>query len=151
MKSKTLKRSLAAVAASICLAGMFSGCGSSKTQVGYIKPERVMKEAAQITAIMEEGNARLKEGQQKFMELENNRAQLGEEEYARQGQALQQELSGINQEYTEKVRTALDGVLAEISKAKKLDVVVASDAQARLIMWGGVDITDEVISKLQNK
>lgn len=151
MKSKTLKRSLAAVAASICLAGMLSGCGSSKTQVGYIKPERVMKEAAQITAIMEEGNARLKEGQQKFMELENNRAQLGEEEYARQGQAIQQELSGINQEYTEKVRTALDGVLAEISKAKKLDVVVASDAQARLIMWGGVDITDEVISKLQNK
>lgn len=151
MKSKTLKRSLAAIAASICLAGMFSGCGSPKTQVGYIKPERVMKEAAQITAIMDEGNARLKEGQQKFMELENNRAQLGEEEYARQGQALQQELSGINQEYTEKVRTALDGVLAEISKAKKLDVVVASDAQARLIMWGGVDITDEVIGKLQNK
>lgn len=151
MKFTTLKRSLAAVAASICLAGMLSSCGSPRTQVGYIKPERVMKEAAQITAIIDEGNARLKEGQQKFMELEKNQAQLGEEEYARQGQALQQELSGINQEYTEKVRTTLDGVLAEISKAKKLDVVVASDAQARLIMWGGVDITDEVIGKLQNK
>lgn len=151
MKLKNLKRSLAAVAASICLAGMLSGCGSPKTQVGYIKPERVMKEAAQITAIMEEGNAKLKAGQQKFMELEQNRAQLGEEEYAKQGQAIQQELAGINQEYTGKVRATLDGVLAEISKAKKLDVVVVNDAQSKLIMWGGVDITDEVIGKLQTK
>lgn len=151
MKLKNLKRSLAAVAASICLAGMLSGCGSPKTQVGYIKSERVMKEAAQITAIMEEGNAKLKAGQQKFMELEQNRAQLGEEEYAKQGQAIQQELAGINQEYTGKVRATLDGVLAEISKAKKLDVVVVNDAQSKLIMWGGVDITDEVIGKLQTK
>lgn len=151
MKLKNLKRSLAAVAASICLAGMLSGCGSPKTQVGYIKPERVMKEAAQITAIMEEGNAKLKAGQQKFMELEQKRAELGEEEYAKQGQALQQELTGINQEYTGKVRATLDGVLAEISKAKKLDVVVVNDAQSKLIMWGGVDITDEVIGKLQTK
>ena len=151
MKFKNLKRTLAAAIASVCLAGMISGCGSPKTQLGYINPERVMKEAPQITAIMDEGNARLKEGQQKFMELEQNRAQLGEEEYARQGQALQQEMSGINQEYTEKVRTTLDGVLAEISKAKKLDAVVVNDAQARLIMWGGVDITDEVIGKLKNK
>ena len=151
MKFKNLKRTLAAVIASVCLAGMISGCGRSKTQLGYINPERVMKEAPQITAIMDEGNARLKEGQQKFMELEQNRAQLGEEEYARQGQALQQEMSGINREYTEKVRTTLDGVLAEISKAKKLDAVVVNDAQARLIMWGGVDITDEVIGKLKDK
>lgn len=151
MKSKNLKRSLAAVAASLCLAGLLSGCGTPKTQVGYIRAERVMKESAQITAIIDEGNAKLADGQKKLMELNAKRAELGEEEYMKQGQALEQELSNTNQEYTEKVRATLDSTLEEISKAKKLDVVVTNDVNAKLIMWGGVDITDEVISKLQKK
>ncbi|MDO4203834.1 MAG: OmpH family outer membrane protein [Selenomonadaceae bacterium] len=151
MKCKNLKRSLAAVAASLCLAGIFAGCGTPKTQVGYIRAERVMKESAQITAIIEEGNAKLTDGQKKLMELEKKRAELGEEEYMKQGQAIQMELSGINQEYTEKVRSTLNGTLEEICKAKKLDVVVTNDNDAKLIMWGGVDITDEVIGKLQKK
>lgn len=151
MKSKNLKRSLAAVVASLCLAGMLSGCGTPKTQVGYIRAERVMKESSQITAIIEEGNAKLTDGQKKLIELEQKRAELGEEEYMKQSQAMQMELSRINQEYTEKVRTTLDGTLEEISKAKKLDVIVTNDADAKLIMYGGVDITDEVIGKLQKK
>ena len=110
-----------------------------------------MKESSQITAIIEEGNAKLTDGQKKLIELEQKRAELGEEEYMKQSQAMQMELSRINQEYTEKVRTTLDGTLEEISKAKKLDVIVTNDADAKLIMYGGVDITDEVIGKLQKK
>lgn len=151
MKGKFLKRSLAAAVAALCLTGLISGCGTPKIQVGYIRPNRVMKESAQITAIIDEGNAKLTEAQMKLMELEQKRDELGEEEYMKQGQALQASLSSINQEYTEKVRSTLDGTLEEISKAKKLDVVVTNDSEAKLIMWGGVDITDEVISKLQQK
>ena len=43
----------------------------------------------------------------------------------------------------------MDAALGDIAKEKKLDTVVNSNTKDGVIITGGVDVTDEVISKLQ--
>ena len=42
-----------------------------------------------------------------------------------------------------------NAAIEDIAKTKKLDAVVDSEESAKLVVSGGVDITDEVIQKLQ--
>ena len=56
---------------------------------------------------------------------------------------------GINQAYTTQLKHKLDETIGEIAKQKNLDAVIDSSKENPIVIRGGIDITDEVIQKLQ--
>lgn len=61
----------------------------------------------------------------------------------------QRKLQGINQSYSLQLRQKIDVALGAVSKEKKLDAVVNNSQEQPIAITGAVDVTDEVISKLQ--
>lgn len=61
----------------------------------------------------------------------------------------QRKLQGINQSYSLQLRQKMDVALGSVSKEKKLDAVVNNSQEQPIAITGAVDVTDEVISKLQ--
>ena len=55
----------------------------------------------------------------------------------------------LNQQYQSQLKAKVDAAIDEIAKNKKLDAVVDSEPSTKLVVSGGVDITDEVIQKLK--
>ena len=53
------------------------------------------------------------------------------------------------QQEAPQIKAKMDAALGDIAKEKKLDTVVNSNTKDGVIITGGVDVTDEVISKLQ--
>lgn len=141
------KRSAAILAAASMITLLLGGCGQVK--VGYVDEARIAEEAPQIKTTVEEGNKKLEETQ---MELEQQ-LQANPEMTMEEAQKLQQEAQrkamGLNQQYMTQVRQKLNVALGEIAKEKQLDVVVDNEEFQKTILLGGIDVTDEVIQKLQ--
>ena len=123
-----------------------SGCG--KLEIGYVDGERVMKESPEIQKVLEEGKQKM-EALQKEAEEELSKKEMTEEEKAKAQSDIQRRLSGVSQAYANQLRAKLDVALEEISKSKNLDVVIDNSKSQKLIHKGGIDVTDEVIKKLQ--
>ena len=148
---KLRKRSTALLAAAFASMMLMSGCGQAK--IGYIDGERVSKEAPQISALVEEGNQKLNEAreqsqaeiQQKMKENPN----MSQEDAQKLQMDAQRKLQGINQSYSLQLRQKMDVALGSVSKQKKLDAVVNNSQEQPVAITGAVDVTDEVISKLQ--
>ncbi|MDD6133138.1 periplasmic chaperone for outer membrane proteins Skp [Selenomonas sp. WCT3] len=148
---KLRKKSTALLAAAFASMMLMSGCGQAK--IGYIDGERVSKEAPQISALVEEGNQKLNEAreqsqaeiQQKMKENPN----MSQEDAQKLQMDAQRKLQGINQSYSLQLRQKIDVALGAVSKEKKLDAVVNNSQEQPIAITGAVDVTDEVISKLQ--
>ena len=148
---KLRKGSTALLAAAFASMMLMSGCGQAK--IGYIDGERVSKEAPQISALVEEGNQKLNEAraqsqaeiQQKMKENPN----MSQEDAQKLQMDAQRKLQGINQSYSLQLRQKMDVALGSVSKEKKLDAVVNNSQEQPIAITGAVDVTDEVISKLQ--
>ncbi len=148
---KLRKRSTALLAAAFASMMLMSGCGQAK--IGYIDGERVSKEAPQISALVEEDNQKLNEAraqsqaeiQQKMKENPN----MSQEDAQKLQMDAQRKLQGINQSYSLQLRQKMDVALGSVSKEKKLDAVVNNSQEQPIAITGAVDVTDEVISKLQ--
>ncbi|MBQ1868262.1 MULTISPECIES: OmpH family outer membrane protein [Selenomonas] len=148
---KLRKKSTALLAAAFASMMLMSGCGQAK--IGYIDGERVSKEAPQISALVEEGNQKLNEAreqsqaeiQQKMKENPN----MSQEDAQKLQMDAQRKLQGINQSYALQLRQKIDVALGSVSKEKKLDAVVNNSQEQPIAITGAVDVTDEVISKLQ--
>ena len=148
---KLRKKSTALRAAAFASMMLMSGCGQAK--IGYIDGERVSKEAPQISALVEEGNQKLNEAreqsqaeiQQKMKENPN----MSQEDAQKLQMDAQRKLQGINQSYSLQLRQKIDVALGAVSKEKKLDAVVNNSQEQPIAITGAVDVTDEVISKLQ--
>lgn len=137
------------------LAGLFAammlaaGCG--KTEIGYVDPTRVEKEAPAIMSIDAEMKSKLEEVQkQAEEEMKAKQAQGApiEEMQKTQQQAMgkmQQTSSIYDQQKTIKLQTAV----GEIARTKELDVVIFNLDEQKLVHLGGTDITDDVIKALQ--
>ena len=61
----------------------------------------------------------------------------------------QRKLAGLNQMYSIQLEQKLNVAVEDIVKEKKLDIVMDSSKTYPSVITGGVDITDEVIGKLQ--
>ena len=61
----------------------------------------------------------------------------------------QRKMAGLNQMYTTQLEQKLNVAVQDVVKEKKLDIVMDSTKQQPSVLTGGVDITDEVIQKLQ--
>ena len=125
----------------------FTGCGS-QMNIGYVDSEKVF-EAPQIKAIIEEGQKKADEVQQEVDNQFRDNPDMPEGERNEAMAKMQMKLFGIAQAYETQVKYKYDEVLAAISKEKKLDVVIYSSENQPIISKGGIDITDEVIKKLQ--
>ena len=126
---------------------VISGCG--KATIGYFDGERIMKESPQIQTIMTEGNSKLADLQKEAVELEQKKSSMSAEDFQKAQTDQQTKLMAIRQQYSSDIKQKVDAVVAEISKNKKLDSVVDNEGSQKVVIQGGVDITDEIIQKLQ--
>ena len=147
MKNK--KRIVAAVMSVLCAAALFAGCG--KVNVGYVDQNRIQNEAPQIKSSMEEMQSKMAEAQQeaeqKFQEAGASGA--SEEDMQKLQQQMQMKAAGVQQQYAIQIKAKVDAAMDDIVKAKKLDTVVNSNGKDGVVVSGGVDITEDVIQKLQ--
>ncbi len=147
MKNK--KRIIAAVMSVLCAAALFAGCG--KVNVGYVDQSRIQNEAPQIKSSMEEMQSKMaevqQEAEQKFQEAAASGA--SEEDMQKLQQQMQMKAAGVQQQYAIQIKAKVDAAMDDIVKEKKLDTVVNSNGKDGVVVSGGVDITEDVIQKLQ--
>ena len=125
----------------------FTGCGS--VNIGYVDGAKVMSEAPQIKTIMDEGAKKVEEIQQETAAQIENNPDMTDEEISKAQADMQRKLIGINQAYSTQLKHKLDEALAGIAQEKKLDVVVDSSESQPIVLEGGVDVTAELLQKLQ--
>lgn len=130
----------------IAAALAFTGCGS--VNIGYVDGAKVMNEAPQIKNIMDEGAKKIEEIQQEAAQLRDN-PDMTDEEISKAQADIQRKLIGVNQAYATQLQHKLNEALAGIAQEKKLDVVVDSSESQPVVLEGGIDLTAEVIQKLQ--
>ena len=147
MKNK--KRIVAAVMSVLCAVALLAGCG--KVNVGYVDQNRIQNEAPQIKSSMEEMQSKMaevqQEAEQKFQEAGASGA--SEEDMQKLQQQMQMKAAGVQQQYAIQIKAKVDAAMDDIVKAKKLDTVVNSNGKDGVVVSGGVDITEDVIQKLQ--
>ena len=147
MKNK--KRIIAAVMSVLCAAALFAGCG--KVNVGYVDQSRIQNEAPQIKSSMEEMQSKMaevqQEAEQKFQEAAASGA--SEEDMQKLQQQMQMKAAGVQQQYAIQIKAKVDAAMDDIVKEIKLDTVVNSNGKDGVVVSGGVDITEDVIQKLQ--
>ena len=134
-----------------CTMFLTAGCG--KVNIGYVDYSRVQQEAPQVKSSMDEMKTRMEEFQKTAeKQLQEQAAAIHSQEDADKFQELQQQLkmqaAGIQQQYATQVRSKIHAAMDGIAKEKKLDAVVNSNGKDGMIS-GGIDVTDEVIEKLQ--
>ena len=147
MKNK--KRITAALMSVLCAAALFAGCG--KVNVGYVDQNRIQNEAPQIKASIEEMQGKMtevqKEAEQKLQEASSSGA--SDEDMQKLQQQMQMKAAGVQQQYAIQIKAKVDAAMDDIVKDKKLDTVVNSNGKDGVVVSGGVDITEDVIQKLQ--
>lgn len=144
---KMKKKSAALIAIAMVSTLLLGGCGQVK--VGYVNERRLAEEAPQIKATMEEGTKKLEETQAEIEKKFQENPNMTAEEAQQLQQEAQRKAMGLNQQYMTQIQQKMDVALAEIAKEKKLDVVVDNEGLQKSVLLGGIDVTDEVIQKLQ--
>ena len=118
--------------------------------IGTVDSTRVQTEAPQIKAVIDEANAKLMEAQQEAQARFEASPNMTTEEAQQLQMETQRKMAGLNQMYTIQLQQKLDVAVQDIVKEKKLDIVLDSGTKKQpSVLTGGVDITDEVIGKLQ--
>lgn len=135
------------IAALVVVSLVLTGCG--KVNVGYVDGNKIMTEAPQIQTVIEEGSKKIEEIEAEAQNEFANNPDLSDEELAKAQADVQRKIIGINQAYASQLKYKLDEALADIVKAKNIDVVIDSSETQPLVIEGGIDLTDEVIRKLQ--
>ncbi|MCI6752706.1 MAG: OmpH family outer membrane protein [Selenomonas bovis] len=145
---KLTKKSRALLVLGVAAMLVMSGCGKAK--IGYIDGDRIMKEAPQIQSLVEEGNAKIQQAQEDAeKDLAEKKGTMSDEDYQKAQADARRKVAGLNQSYSVQLKQKLDAALADVAKEKKLDVVVDNQAQQKVIIEGGIDVTDDAINKLQ--
>ena len=123
--------------------GLLAGCNSEKpSTIGIVDMQKVMTENGKIKEMQEQLN---KKAQEITTNLEKERATLKPEEFQQKEQLAYAEFMKMKQEFESKIQLQIQTVLEGIAKEKKLGAVIYKNGLA----WGGVDITDDVLKKLQ--
>ena len=140
--------SIKKLAAAVILASslILTGCGQA--QIGSVDIDKVMAEAPRVKTLMTEAEGKIKDTQEKFQQDYGDK-EMTEEEAAKAQMEFQRKLEGINQAYATQIRSRMDVVIEEISREKNIDVVISNSPDDRLIFQGAVDVTDDVIKKMQ--
>lgn len=126
---------------------LLSGCGQG--QIAAVDVDKVMADAPRVKTLMSEAEAKIKDAQQKFEQDAAAKPDMTDEETAKLQMEFQRKLEGINQAYASQIRSRMDVVIEEISREKNIDVVINNSESDKLIFHGALDVTDDVIKKMQ--
>ena len=140
-----IARKLAAVAL-LASSLIFTGCGDA--QMGSVDVDRIMAEAPRVKTLMTEAEGKVKEVQEKF-DQDYGDKEMTEEEAAKAQMEFQRKLEAINQGYASQIKSRMDVVIDEVAREKNIDVVINNSADNKLIFQGAIDVTDDVIKKMQ--
>ena len=122
---------------------LLSGCAAEKpSTIGIVDMQKVMAENPKIKQMQDQLNTKAKELTEN---LEKERATLKPEEFQQKEQAAYAEFMKMKQEFEAQIENQTKKVLEEVAKEKKLGAVIYKNGMA----WGGVDVTEEVLKKLQ--
>lgn len=135
-----------AAVALLAVSLMITGCGEGK--VGAVDVEKVMAEAPRVKTLMTEAQNEVTEAQQKF-EQDTANKELSEEEATKVQADFQRKLENINKKYATRIKNSMDEKVAEVSREKNIDVVINNPADQKLIFHGAIDITQDIINKMQ--
>ena len=124
-----------------------SGCG--EVQLGYIDAEKVIQEAPQLKSVLEEGNKKVQELQEQAAEELASKQNVSDEDMNQARQDFQRRVASVGQAYNTQLRQKLDAAVANVVADKNIDVVLDSSQENPQVFLGGIDLTDEVIQKLQ--
>ena len=139
---KLTKKSRALLVLGVAAMLVMSGCGKAK--IGYIDGDRIMKEAPQIQSLVEEGNAKIQQAQEDAeKDLAEKKGTMSDEDYQKAQADARRKVAGLNQSYSVQLKQKLDAALADVAKEKKLDAVVDNQAQQKVVIEGGIDVTDD--------
>ena len=143
------KKSLAVLFSALTVMMLASGCGKAK--LGYVDQSRLQKESPQIEAVMKEWDGKMADLQKEAADSlsQDKLKSMSEDDAKKAQQQMQMKAMALNQQYQSQLKAKVDAAIEDIAKTKKLDAVVDSEESAKLVVSGGVDITDEVIQKLQ--
>jgi outer membrane protein len=119
---------------------LVSGCGSDKA--GVIDAQRIVQESEMGKQFKQEIMDKQKEISDK---LEQEKAGLSPEDLQKRQMELNQEYNASVSEKQEQFKEALDKAYGEVAKEKGVSVIIYKESVAS----GGVDVTDDVIKKLQ--
>lgn len=136
---KTLRYLLAI--SMVIMAVVVSGCGQNKN-VGVIDVEKVVTESPKIKVMNEELMAKHKEIEEK---LNTDKTTLSEADFNNAKQAADTEFTALRKDLSGKMETEIKTNLEKIAKEKNLSVIIKKNVTVQ----GGVDVTDEIIAKLQ--
>ncbi len=122
---------------------LLAGCGAEKpSTIGIVDMQKIMTENPKIKQMQEQLNTK---AQELTANLEKQRATLKPEEFQQKEQLAYAEFMKLKQEFEAQIETQTKKVLEEVAKEKKLGAVIYKNGMA----WGGIDVTDEVLKKLQ--
>lgn len=144
---KLRKKTVGLLAAAFAATMLMSGCGQVK--IGYIEGSRVMQEAPQVKALVDEGNQKINEAREEAQKSLQNNPDMSQEDAQKTQAQAQQKMASLNQSYQMQLQQKVSAALQDIAKEKKLDVVVDSEKEQPTALSGCVDVTDDVIAKLQ--
>lgn len=125
----------------VIMAVVVSGCGQNKN-VGVIDVEKVVTESPKIKVMNEELMAKHKEIEEK---LNADKTTLSEADFNNAKQAADAEFTALRKDLSGKMETEIKTNLEKIAKEKNLSVIIKKNVTVQ----GGVDVTDEMIAKLQ--
>ena len=144
---KLRKKTVGLLAAAFAATMLMSGCGQVK--IGYIEGSRVMQEAPQVKSLVEEGNQKINEAREEAQKSLQDNPDMSQEDAQKAQADAQRKMASLNQSYQMQLQQKVSAALQDIAKEKKLDVVVDSEQEQPTALMGCVDVTDDVIAKLQ--
>ena len=123
-----------------------SGCG--EVNVGYADYEKLL-EAPQIKAVLDEGETKAREIQEAAEAELASREDLTDEEIQKVQMDVQRKLMGIQQAYITQYMQKMNAAAEAVSQEKSLEIIVDSSEDQKMVFMGGIDVTDDLIQKLQ--
>lgn len=136
-----------AATALVAVSLMFTGCGEG--QIGCVDKTKVMTDSPRAKAATEEAKAEVDKIIAAFEQKYPNQSEMSEEDAAKAQMELQRDLQKVQQKYSVQLENRFSVVVAEIANSKNIDVVIENSDVQKILFQGGVDITDEVIQKMQ--
>ena len=107
------------------------------------------EEAPQVKSLVEEGNQKINEAREEAQKSLQDNPDMSQEDAQKAQADAQRKMASLNQSYQMQLQQKVSAALQDIAKEKKLDVVVDSEKEQPTALMGCVDVTDDVIAKLQ--
>lgn len=138
---KTMCKRMAAIAAVMVLTGLLAGCGS-EDKIGTVDMTRVQQEAPLVQQYKQKTEDKQKAVEE---ELKQAQASMSPEDFQKKQTQAQQELNIFGASMQRQFMSDIQSKLGDIAKEKKVGIVVVKEA----VPQGGIDVTDDLIAKLQ--